>query len=73
MVMSDAFNNFRFADNPLVTQELCLRFYVGASLKTPEVHNLRTLCVIHRVPRELTQYQRNFLQALSRQVTAKME
>lgn len=68
MVVSDAINDFRFADNHLVTQEPYLRLYAGSPLKMPEDHNLGTLCVIDRVPGELTQNQMKSLQALSRQV-----
>lgn len=60
MVVSDAINT-RLADNPLFIQEPYLRFCAGAPLKTPEGHNLGTLCVIDRVPRELTQNQMKFL------------
>jgi GAF domain-containing protein len=73
MVVSDAINDTRFVDNPLVTQEPYLRFYAGAPMKTPEGHNLGTLCVIEQVPRELTQNQMNSVQALSHQVMAQME
>lgn len=73
MVVSDAINDTRFADNPLVTLEPHIRFYAGAPLKTPEGHNLGTLCVIDRVPRELTQTQMKSLETLSRQVMAQME
>ena len=73
MVVSDAINDTRSADNPLVTQESNLRFYAGAPMKTPKDHNLGTLCVIDRVPGELTQNQKKSLQALSRQVMARME
>ncbi len=73
MVVSDAINDSRFADNPLVTQEPYLRLYAEAPLMMPEGHNLGTLCVIDRVPRELTQNQMKSVQALSRQVMAQME
>lgn len=73
MVVSDAINDTRFADNPLITQKPDLRCYAGAPLNTPEGHNLGTLSVIDRVPRGLTQNQMKSLQALSRQVMARME
>jgi GAF domain-containing protein len=41
----------RFAENPLVTGDLGLRFYLGVPLITAEGHALGTLCVIDYVPR----------------------
>jgi signal transduction histidine kinase len=40
--------------NPLVAGEFGLRFYAGAPLKTADGHNLGTICVIDRAPREIT-------------------
>ena len=69
----DAQADARFADNPLVTGEAGVRFYAGAPLLTGEGHALGTLCVIDHVPRALTPEQERALQALSRQVIARLE
>jgi diguanylate cyclase (GGDEF)-like protein len=73
MVVSDATSDARFAGNPLVRSDPRIRFYAGAPLKVPGGAALGTLCVIDRVPREMSQEQLESLRALSRQVIAQLE
>jgi PAS domain-containing protein len=73
MVVPDAAADARFADSPLVTGEPNVRFYAGAPLLSPGGHALGTLCVLDRVPRELTASQLDALRALARQVVAQLE
>ena len=73
MVVPDALKDARFADNPLVTADPRIRFYAGAPLFTPEGHGMGTLCVIDRVPRTLTDAQREALQALGKHVVALLQ
>ncbi len=69
----DAQADARFADNPLVTGEMNVRFYAGAPLINGDGHALGALCVIDHSPRVLTADQERALQALSRQVIARLE
>ena len=73
LVVRDARKDERFADNPLVTGAPDIRFYAGAPLVEPGGHELGTICVIDRVPRELTPRQLESLSALSRQAVSQME
>ena len=51
LVVPDALEDPRFANNPLVTGHPYVRFYAGAGLRLPCGHVVGTLCVIDRRPR----------------------
>lgn len=64
MVVSDALDDPRFADNPLVTGEPHIRFYAGAPLILPSGAALGTLCLIDRRPRTLDAMELGILSTL---------
>ena len=61
----DALADPRFADNPLVATAPDIRFYAGATLRLSDGAHVGTLCVIDRVPRQLSEKQREALRLLS--------
>tara|TARA_B100000700_G_C14994787_1_gene833232 strand:- start:104 stop:1726 length:1623 start_codon:yes stop_codon:yes gene_type:complete len=71
--VSNAQEDPRFHDNPLVTGAPNIRFYAGAPLITPSGHAIGTLCAIDRRPKALTEEQRTALQTLSKSVIAHLE
>ena len=53
-IVADAALDLRFADNPLVTGAPHIRFYAGIPLHESRGWRVGTLCMIDRVPRELS-------------------
>ena len=72
-VIPDARADARFADNPMVTGDFCIRFYAGAPLTTSDGHQIGTICVVDHVPRRLTEHQTKALSVLSRHVVTHLE
>jgi diguanylate cyclase (GGDEF)-like protein/PAS domain S-box-containing protein len=73
MVVPDACQDTRFADNPLVIGATHLRFYAGAPLLTSDGYPLGSLCVIDRAPRQFTEEQRLVLRLLASHIATRLE
>ena len=72
-IVPDTLTDERFSQNPLVKHEPNIRFYAGMPLVTKTGHALGTLCVIDRVPRELTEEQKVKLRTLAQSVLLLLE
>ncbi len=73
LVVSDAREDPRFRDHPLVTGAPHLRFYAGAPLITRDRYAIGTLCILDSKPRTLTAAERHSLEILAAQVMALIE
>jgi diguanylate cyclase (GGDEF)-like protein len=71
--VTDALEDARFAQHPLVVGPPRVRFYAGAPLVTPQEYVLGTLCVVDFVPRKLSARQAETLRTLARQVMCQLE
>lgn len=72
-MVNDASQDARFAESPLVQNNLQVRFYAGMPLATADGHNIGALCVMDREPRQLSAEQLTALAALSRIVQSQLE
>ncbi|MFT3842891.1 MAG: diguanylate cyclase [Myxococcaceae bacterium] len=73
MVVTDARQDPRFADNPLVTGDPHIQFYAGAPLTAPNGQKIGTLCLIDRKPRALSAAQTQVLADLAALVVDELE
>ncbi|WP_434622835.1 putative bifunctional diguanylate cyclase/phosphodiesterase [Azospirillum sp. B2RO_4] len=74
LVVADARQDERFANNPLVTGDPNIRFYAGAPLRTADGLALGTICVIDDQPRAaLTREEEEALRDLSAMTMAHIE
>ncbi len=72
-VVEDTTLDERFADNPIVSGDLNVRFYAGAPLTSSTGHHLGTLCVLDSKARTISDEQVNALRILAHQVMAHLE
>ncbi len=73
MVVEDASTDPRFADNPLVTGDMHIRFYAGAPLVTADGYAIGTVCVVDTKPRQVDAEKLESLRFLAQQVIATIE
>lgn len=73
MVVPDSSKDERFFDNPHVVGDPHVGFYAGVPLVNEAGYALGTLCVIDTRPKDITDEQKDTLQALARQVVASFE
>lgn len=73
LIVPDARKDERFANNPLVLAAPHVRFYAGVPLVCREGFALGAICVIDRIPRELSEVQKDALEILARQVMDQIE
>jgi GAF domain-containing protein len=73
LIVADATKDQRFANNPMVTGEMNVRFYAGFPLINPEGLALGTLCIVDHKPRQLSLAQVKTMRSLARQVMMLLE
>jgi two-component system, cell cycle sensor histidine kinase and response regulator CckA len=72
-IIPDTLADERYALSPIVTSEPHVRFYAGVPLKVPSGQVVGTVCVVDKVPRQITPEQVEALERISRLVTRQLE
>ncbi|MDT8311640.1 MAG: sensor domain-containing diguanylate cyclase [Methylophaga sp.] len=76
MIIENAVNDDRFADNPLVVGDPKIMFYAGVPLRfanAEQTYNIGTLCIIDCQPRQLSDEQLKILKSFAYQVESLIE
>ena len=74
MIVGDAKNDARFADNPLVTGKMQIGFYAGAPIVSSAGHKLGSVCVIDHTKKEgLNVQQQKGLKIIAQQISKLLE
>lgn len=73
LIITDALDDPRFRDNPLVTGDPGIRSYAGVPLRTPDGYNIGSLCAIDTRARDFAPEQIEILKSLAPIVVEQME
>ncbi|HSG92347.1 MAG TPA: sensor domain-containing diguanylate cyclase [Methylotenera sp.] len=76
LIIENALNDDRFADNPLVIGDPNIMFYAGVPLRfthADHTYNIGTLCIIDTHPRQLSDEQLKILKSFAYQVESLIE
>ncbi|HEV7837282.1 MAG TPA: GAF domain-containing protein, partial [Gemmatimonadaceae bacterium] len=73
LVIEDAVLDPRFAQNPVVLDEPRIRFYAGHPVRGPGGHNVGTLCIMDKAPREFSDEDRETLRDLGEMVEKELK
>ncbi len=72
LVVSDATRDERFHDNPLVTDDLKLRFYASQPLLSPDGHPLGTFCIADTESHAFSDQQKTALRDMAKMAEAEL-
>lgn len=73
LVVPDLALDPRFKDNPFVLGELAVRFYAGMPIRTPDGHNIGTVCAMDQSPRDFSTRDLEILKELAQIVMNELE
>ncbi|MBS0385215.1 MAG: GAF domain-containing protein [Proteobacteria bacterium] len=73
LVVNDALNDDRFAENPAVVGDPRVRFYAGIPLRTSDGIPVGAFCIVDHKPRSLSPTQLKMLQDIAKLVEEELE
>ncbi len=73
LIVPDALEDQRFAENALVTKAPFIRSYAGIPLRTSDGYNIGTLCAIDTAPRAFTAIEIGILESFSQLILDELE